>query len=68
MEKQEQYLVKQIPNSNLYDVWQGKGWDQWSRVLVKADFVKVIKGERIPPKALYRLFEAEQRRKATNHG
>lgn len=57
------FLIKRIPNTNLFDVWQGKGWQQWSRVLVKADFVRVIKGDKIPPKTLYKLFEEEQKRK-----
>ena len=58
-----EFHVIHIPNTNLYDVFGGKGWNNWSRVLVKADFVRVIKGDRIPAKTLYRLFEDEQREK-----
>jgi hypothetical protein len=66
MNTNQKFLIKHIPNTNLYDVWQGQGWDQWSRVLVKADFVTVIKGEKIPVKLLYKLFETEQKRKVAH--
>lgn len=56
-----EFHVVHIPNTNMYDVFAGKGWNNWSRVLVKADFVRVIKGERIPPKTLYKIFEEEQK-------
>lgn len=59
-----EFHVIHIPNSNLYDVFAGKGWNNWSRVLVKADFVRVIKGDKIPAKTLYRLFEAQQKEKS----
>lgn len=60
----EPVMIIAIPNSNLYDVFQGYGWTQWSRVLVKPEFVRVLKGEKIPPKQLYTIFEEEQKRKA----
>jgi len=60
---EQTFHVAHIPNTNLYDVFQGKGWNGWSRVLVKADFVRVIKGEKIPAKTLYKLFEEEQKQK-----
>lgn len=62
-EQREEYLVIKLPDSNMYDVFAGKGWQNWSRVLVKADFVRVIKGDKIPAKTLYRLFEGEQKAK-----
>lgn len=54
------FHVIRVHNTNMYDVFSGKGWNNWSRVLVKADFVRVIKGDRIPIKTLYKLFEEEQ--------
>lgn len=63
----EEYLVVPIPNTNMYDVFAGKGWNNWSRVLVKADFVRVIKGDRIPAKTLYHLFEEQQKEKFLIH-
>lgn len=54
------FHVIRVPNSNMYDVFSGKGWKNWSRVLVKAEFVRVIKGDPIPVKNLYKLFEEEQ--------
>lgn len=59
----DHFHVVHIPNSNMYDVFSGKGWNNWSRVLVKADFVRVIKGDKIPVKTLYRLFEQQQKEK-----
>lgn len=64
MNNQAQHFhVVRIPNTNMFDVFSGKGWNNWSRVLVKADFVHIIKGERIPAKILYRLFDTEQKEK-----
>jgi hypothetical protein len=59
----DQFHIVHLPNTNLYDVFAGKGWHNWSRVLVKAEFVRVIKGEKIPAKILYKLFEVEQKEK-----
>ena len=62
-QEREGFLIVHLPDSNMYDVFAGKGWQNWSRVLVKADFVRVIKGDKIPAKTLYKLFEGEQREK-----
>lgn len=34
-------------NGNVFDVWVGNGWDQWSRIRVGRQFSNVIGGNRL---------------------
>jgi hypothetical protein len=55
------YHVIPIPHTHLFDIFYDTGWDLWSRVLVKpsAGVIRLMKGEHIPIKTLYSLFEKE---------
>lgn len=48
-----EFLVLHIPGTHMYDVFQGIGWENWSRVLAKEGYVKILKGNHIPIKTLY---------------
>lgn len=55
------YHIIPVPQTHLYDVFQDDGWNLWSRVLVKPSMnvIRLMKGEHIPIKILYRLFAGE---------
>ena len=57
------FEIKHLPESNMYDVFGGKGWKNWSRVLVKANFIRVIKGNPLPERVLQKLFGEIQKGK-----
>ena len=57
------FEIKHLPESNMYDVFAGKGWKNWSRVLVKAEFIRVIKGNQLSEKTLQELFGHIQKEK-----
>lgn len=35
-------------HSNVFDVWVGNTWENWSRIRVGRDYSSVIQGNRIP--------------------
>ena len=48
-------VVKKLYDSNLYDVFLGDGWTNWSRILVKQDFRHVMRGQKLSNEVLQAL-------------
>lgn len=51
------FYVVPIPQTHMFDIFEGDGWENWSRVLVKYGQVKNLKGNFIPVKILYEIAE-----------
>jgi hypothetical protein len=47
-----EFLIVNIPGTHLYDLFENHGWNNWTRVLIKYDQIRVLKGMFIPDKVL----------------
>jgi hypothetical protein len=52
------FVVKHVKGTNLYDVFQGEGWKNWTRALVKPQFVQHHSGEKLGPRLLYAILSS----------
>lgn len=49
--------VLQVKKFPIFDIFQGEGWDNWTRVRIVKGRIVHVAGEHIPIKTLYSVLE-----------